>query len=216
MSRSVSSGNLGNRNRRVQSELRKQQIIEATLDSIDHGGLSQLSLDKIAQKAGITKGNLVFHFNNRENLLEQTLHFLNQEYLDCWQGKLDSAGNNPTAQIKALIDARFSSRICSRKKISIWYAFWGESRSRPGYQKVCGQSDKAYSDALIRCCSEIKNSHGGSLDAATAAQAIEGMIDGLWQDMLISSQPMKRRDAAAAVHRLVDALFPDIKNTNKR
>lgn len=199
------------RNRRVQSELRKQQIIEATLDSIDQAGLSQLSLDKIASKAGITKGNLVFHFGNRDSLLEKALQFMNQEYLDCWQGLLKAAGDNPVDQIEALINSRFTAKICSRKKISIWYAFWGETRSRPGYQKVCGETDQAYSTALKRCCSAIKNIYGGSLDSATAAQAIEGMIDGLWQDILISPQPMKRSDAAAAVHRLLHALFPEIR-----
>ena len=212
MSRATTQSAIGSRNRRVQSELRKQQIIEATIDSIDSSGLSQLSLDKIAAKAGITKGNLVFHYQNRDNLLEKTLQFLNQEYLNCWQGLLEDAGDDVVKQIEALIDARFTPRICSRKKISIWYAFWGETRSRPGYQKVCGESDLAYSHALLRCCTALQARYKGSLDAVTAAQAIEGMIDGLWQDMLISPQGMKRKDAAAAVHRLLNAIFPDIEN----
>ena len=112
-----------------------------------------------------------------------------------------------------MIDARFLPQICSRKKISIWYAFWGETRARPAYQKVCGHSDKAYSNALIRCCKAIRDSHGGNLDANTAAQAIEGMIDGLWQDLLISPERTKRRNAAAAVHRLFDAIYPDARTT---
>lgn len=208
MSSRVKPRDLANRNRRVQSEQRKQQIIDATITCIETSGLSQLTLDKIATEAGITKGNLVFHFENRDNLLEQTLKSLNDEYLQSWQSALAAAGAAPLAQVQALIDVRFTAQLCSRKKIGIWYAFWGETRSRPRYLAVCGQSDRAYSDALLRCCENLHAELGGTLQPATAALAIEGMIDGLWQDMLISPNSMTRREAVAAVHRLLSALFP--------
>ena len=202
-------------NRRAQSEHRKRQIIEATLDCIDRSGLSQLTLDKIAAQAGITKGNLVFHFTNRDNLLGQSLQFLNNEYLSCWREKLAQASDQPAEQLRALIDARFSPQVCNRKKISIWYAFWGEIRARPDYQKIRGDSDLAYSDALLQCCHALCDNDSSSLDAETSAMAIEGMIDGLWQDMLISKQAKKRADAAAAVHRLTAALFPATRITEQ-
>ena len=202
------TGDISSRSRRVQSEQRKRQIIEATITCIDRNGLSQLTLDKVAAESGITKGNLVFHFRNRENLLEQTLQHLNEEYLESWQSAFAAAGDDPLRQLLALIDVRFSPTICSRKKISIWYAFWGETRSRPKYMKVCGESDQAFSNALLQCCHALHQQVGGSLDTKTSALAIEGMIDGLWQDILISPQRHKRADAATAVHRLVGALFP--------
>ena len=68
----VTSKNFASRNRRHQSEFRKRQLIEATLDCIDRLGISQTTLAQIAERAGVSQGNVIFHFQNKETLLEQT------------------------------------------------------------------------------------------------------------------------------------------------
>ena len=70
MSSQVTVKNFASRNRRNQSEFRKHQLIEATMDCIDRLGLSQTTLARIAERAGISQGNVVFHFHNKEALLD--------------------------------------------------------------------------------------------------------------------------------------------------
>ena len=50
------------------------------MDCIDKLGLSQTTLARIAERAGISQGNVVFHFRNKEALLDQTLRHLDDEY----------------------------------------------------------------------------------------------------------------------------------------
>ncbi|MDH3632324.1 MAG: TetR family transcriptional regulator C-terminal domain-containing protein [Gammaproteobacteria bacterium] len=211
MATPVTEKNFAGRNRKSQSEFRKRQLIDATMDCIDKLGISQTTLARIAERAGLSQGNVVFHFQSKEALLDQTLRYLSDEYLSNWQSALAAAGSNPLAQLCALIEASFAPQICNRRKISVWFAFWGESRSRPRYMRVCGAHDKAFSDKLLALCEAIEAQHGARLQAATAALSIEGMIDGLWQNFLIGPPGFKRDRAIRAVFELFDTIYPNLR-----
>jgi len=206
----VTEKNFAGRNRKSQSEFRKRQLIDATMDCIDRRGISQTTLARIAARAGLSQGNLLFHFQTKEALLEQTLRFLNDEYKSNWQAALAAASQDPGSQLRAMIKASFAARICNRKKISVWMAFWGESRSRPEYMRVCGANDKAFSDKILALCEAIEKQTEARLNASTAALSIEGMIDGLWQNFLIGPSGFKRDQAIRAVFELVDAIYPGL------
>jgi len=209
MQPSVTEKNLQSRNRAVQSKYRKQRLIEATIDCIDKVGLSQTTLARIAERAGVSQGIVVFHFQTKENLLEQTLRHLSSEYMQCWKNACNNSASDPVSQLCALVKTAFTPSICNRKNISVWFAFWGESRSRPKYMELCGNNDLAFSGKLMSLCEEIESVSASTLSAQTAALSIEGMIDGLWQNFLIGAPGFKRAQAIAAVFELLEIIFPE-------
>lgn len=208
MSANITEKNFASRNRKSQREFRKRQLIDATIDCIDKLGISQTTLARIAERAGISQGNVVFYFHSKDELLEQTLHFLNAEYTSNWQTALEDAGPDPLPQLQALIKASFAPQVFNRKKISVWYAFWGESRSRPKYMRVCGASDRAFSDTILKLCRAIEARHGSSLSPQTAAHSIEGTIDGMWQNFLLGPPGFKRAQAISTIFELLGSIFP--------
>ena len=209
LSTTVTEKNLSSRNRAQQSEFRKQQLIEATLDCIDKLGLSQTTLGRIAKQAGVSQGVVVFHFQTKDALLEQALRYLSEEYMACWKYAFAKADSHPVAQLCAIVKASFKPAICNRKKISVWYAFWGESRSRPKYMELCGHHDLAYSQTLLSLCKQIEQQSLSSLGAETAALSIEGMINGLWQNFLIGPPGFKRKQAVQGIFELIEAIYPE-------
>lgn len=208
MNTGVNAKNLGSRNRSIQSAFRKQQIIDATFDCINQLGLSQTTLASIAGKAGVSQGIVVFHFQSKDALLEKALQHLSDEYGRCWQSAIAEASDDPVDQLKAMVNATFTPAICNRKKISVWYAFWGESRSRPKYQQLCGEQDRHFSDTLQSICERIELTHQAKLPSVTAALSIEGMIDGLWQNFLIGKPGFKRQQAIQAIDELIEIIYP--------
>jgi TetR/AcrR family transcriptional repressor of bet genes len=200
LSANITAKNFASRNRKSQREFRKRQLIDATLDCIDKLGISQTTLARIAERAGISQGNVVFYFHSKDELLEQTLQFLNDEYTRNWQTALDDAGADPMLQLQALIQASFAPQVFNRKKISVWYAFWGESRSRPKYMRVCGA---------------IEARHGSSLSPQTAAHSIEGTINGMWQNFLLGPPGFKRAHAISTIFELLGSIFPQRRPADK-
>ena len=200
--------NFASRNRKQQSEFRKRQLIDATIDCIDRLGLSQTTVAQIAARAGLSQGNVLFHFSSKEALLEQTLRQLSDEYVAAWQQALADAPDDPASRLAAVVRASFAPQVCTRKKISVWFAFWGESRSRPTYMRICGANDRAFSAQLFDLCRAAEACTEARLDAATAALGIESMFDGLWQNFIVGPSGFKREHAIAAVFEWLRTVYP--------
>ena len=206
----VTRKNFASRSRKRQSEFRKRQLIDATIDCIDRLGLSQTTIAQIAARAGVSQGNVLFHFDSKETLLEQTLRHLSDEYVSNWQRALAATASDPGAQLQALVRASFAPQVCTRSRISVWFAFWGESRSRPTYMRICGANDRAFSAQMLESCRAAEACSQARLGAATAALSIEGMIDGLWQNFLFGPPGFKRKQAVEAVYELLRAIYPQL------
>ena len=204
----VTRKNFASRNRRRQSEYRKQQLIDATIDCIDQLGISQTTLARIAERSGLSQGNVVFHFKNKDTLLEQALIHLNEEYLANWRDALSRAGDHPRDRLLALIEASFAPRVFNRRTISVWFAFWGESRSKSAYMRICGASDQAFSRTVHDLCVELHALCPGRLAPQTAATSIEGIIDAQSQNLLLGPPGFKRGAALASVIELLDCIYP--------
>jgi TetR/AcrR family transcriptional repressor of bet genes len=129
--------------------------------------------------------------------------------MQCWNDACEKAAPDPVSRLCALIKASFTPSICNRKKISVWYAFWGETRSRPRYMELCGNNDLAFSSKLLSLCEAIESDTRSTLSAQTAALSIEGMINGLWQNFLIGAPGFKRVQAITTVFELLEIIYPD-------
>jgi TetR/AcrR family transcriptional regulator, fatty acid metabolism regulator protein len=55
---------------------RRKQIIECTIETLAEKGYWQTSLDKIAQKAGISKGVILYYFKNKDTLILETAQYI--------------------------------------------------------------------------------------------------------------------------------------------
>jgi TetR/AcrR family transcriptional repressor of bet genes len=201
------------RSRALQSLVRKQQLIGSTIECIDQFGLSQTTIAKIAQHAGVSQGVVIFHFQTKDLLLEQALRFLSKEYTDNWKSAIAVAGEAPIDKLCSIVMSAFSPKVCNRKKVGVWYAFWGASQSRPTYQEVCGQTDSEFSSTLLTLCTQLCTDGKTSVSAEVAAMGIEGMLDGLWQSCLIGESKFSPKEANKTVFYLMELMFPLEKST---
>lgn len=189
--------------------LRRQQLIESTIESIAKRGFAETTMADVAEGAGLSRGIVNFHFVSKEMLLNETLHHLAKEYREVWRRALERAGSAPVERLKALIAADFDPKVCNKKKVAVWYAFWGEARSRPYYQQICADFDREHHEALRGLCQALIDE--GEYDGPTADQvatAIAATTDGLWQNLLIHPQSFDREEAKQNVYAILAALFP--------
>jgi len=197
------------RSRAANKAFRRQQIIAATIDSISRHGFAETTVATVAREAGVSQGILIFHFKTKEALLVETLAFLAEEYGEIWRKALDAAPPDPVARILAMVESDFHSRICTRKKVAVWHAFYGEAKSRPTYLEICGQRDAERSAILSDLCAEaLAREPATPWDADSASQCIEQLTDGLWVHLLLSSGALRRRRALSVSLRQLLSIFP--------
>src|SRR5436190_24079044 len=89
--------------RKASKDVRRQQLIEATIDVMARKGYAGTTMADVAKQAGLSSGIVNFHFETKENLLAETLKMLSDEYRGNWQKALaDTIGLPPAKRLEAL------------------------------------------------------------------------------------------------------------------
>jgi TetR/AcrR family transcriptional repressor of bet genes len=194
--------------RTAPKEERRVQLIKATIRSIAKNGLSVTTIATVAGEAGLSQGIINLHFQSKERLLEETLGHVVYEYRMVWYKALENCGDSAAEKLAALAGVDFDKRICQRNKLAVWFAFWGESRSRLTYRKTCAESSREYKQCLTGLCEEIIRQGGYPVKAEHVASGLLALNGGLWLDMLISPADMPAHQAREISQSYLRGVFP--------
>ncbi len=199
-----------NAKRTARREQRRQQLIDATMKCIARRGMSSTTLGDVASEAGLSQGIVNLHFESKDNLLTETLRYLADEYKAQFTKTFEKSGPGPAGKLLALMQLDLRPSICDRRKVAVWFAFWGEVQSRPTYRKICDERDQYYDDTIERLAGEIIAEGGyDGVSADAVATALTSMTNGLWLSCLISPSTFDRRKAMTAVLEYLSSVFPN-------
>jgi len=198
-----------NTKRTASREQRRQQLIDATMKCIARKGMGSTTLGDVAREAGLSQGIINLHFESKDNLLKETLRYLADEYKAQFDKTLEKSGPGAADKLLALMELDLRPSICDRRKIAVWFAFWGEVRSRPTYRKICDESDTYY-DAVVEnlAATIITEGRYKDVQASATAMGLMSMTNGLWLSCLISPSSFDRHKAMGAVNTYLQAVFP--------
>ena len=189
--------------------LRREQLIEATIDIISRHGFRKTTLGQVAKRAKLSQGIVNFYFKTKDGLLLETLRFLAEEYEATWKHAVAASGPDPVAALDAIIDTDLGREVCNRRKVSAWVAFWGESQSQPRFRKLCSQLADDYLAQTREIISRIMDQGGHHrLDADAIAHGLNAMINGLWLDLMIDPKHFDREAAKRACRHYLASVFP--------
>jgi TetR/AcrR family transcriptional repressor of bet genes len=197
-----------NKKRTASKEERQEQLIQATIRSVASRGLSDTTMATVSSEAGLSQGIINLHFQSKDRLLVETLRYIADEYRQTWKKALVGAGDSPAQQLSALVAVDFRLPVCDRNKLAIWFAFWGETKSRPTYRRICAERDRDYRNELVQVCEALIDEGAYTdLDAGAVAAGLSAMTSGLWLDMLTSPRSMSRQDAKMICMRFLATTF---------
>lgn len=195
--------------RTASREKRRQQLIDATMKCIGRKGLTGTTLSDVAREAGLSQGIVNLHFESKDNLLTETLRSLANEYKTQFDKALGRSGPDVADRLMALMEHDLRPSICDRRKLAVWFAFWGEVKSRPTYRKICDEYDRYYDEVVASLCDQIiaEGDYEG-ITGRAAAEALTSMTNGLWLSCLLSPQNWDRQLARDAVVSYLENVFP--------
>ena len=194
--------------RKASRELRRHQLIEATIETLARRGYAQTTMTDVANTAGVSHGLVNFHFDTKEKLLTETLLFLAEEYRVNWTTALAEAPADPASQLDALVRADYNDVVCTPSKLVAWCAYWGEAQSRPIYQEKCGANDLAYNRNLEKIIGRLIKAGGYAHRARRVARVLRATSEGIWLDLQSTKQPYSRAEALLTMFTCVAAFFP--------
>jgi len=186
---------------------RRAELIEATIVAIATHGLSRTTLATVARVAGQSPSIVNFYFKTKDALLLATLKAVADAFEAGWRRALASAGDDPAARLAALVEASLDAENCDPKRVAVWDAFWGETKARADYLKICGASDDAFQDTVVDLCRELAIDTPGA-DGAALGVALYHLLSGLPQGALADPRGFDRGAALATARAFLASVFP--------
>lgn len=189
---------------------RKQALIDATTTAIAEHGLSNVTLAKIADIAGLTAGSVNFHFDSKEALLLATLRHVSEEFSEEVDRRVAQAADDAADALSVLVDTSLDAKLTSPGKIAVWYSFHAESHTRGDYLRLCGERDDAYYRTVLNLCRRLIDEEPGAdrINAEAVAYALVGLIDQLWQEALFDGDKFDRKSARRRCRAYLASVFP--------
>jgi len=195
--------------RTASRERRRGQLIAATMKCIARKGMSSTSIGDVAKEAGLSQGIVNLHFESKDNLLTETLRHLANDYKTRFNKALESSGPDAAAKLLAVMELDLRPSVIDRQKIAVWFAFWGEVKSRPTYRRICNEQDRYYDEVVATLCAEIiADGNYKDVNAASVATALTSMTNGMWLSYLLSPRSFDRDQAMRAITDLLRRYFP--------
>jgi len=166
-------------------EVRQQQLIDATLDSVERYGLQHSTINTISTIAGMSSGIISHYFGGKQGLIEATLRYLIDQLKQVLLVKI--SGKNLPAQDRLfmIVEANFTELQRSNAATKTWLSFWSQAMHDPGLARLQHiNSQRLYSNLVYSFKQLLPNT-----EAINAAKQTAAVIDGFWLRSALSSTP---------------------------
>jgi TetR/AcrR family transcriptional repressor of bet genes len=196
------------RSSRRPREAREQQLIEAAIHCISVRGMRDTTVPDVAARANMAVGSINQYFESKELLFTAALRALSEQFETAWRKGLEEAGPDPAPRLRRFVECYFEPAICQRRKIAVWFAFWGEAKARPHYRAVCASYDQRHDETLESLCRGLIIDGGYALEPSSAAKIVASQCHGLWLELLTGGDGLDRNGLAGLARASLAALFP--------
>jgi TetR/AcrR family transcriptional repressor of bet genes len=195
------------------SRIRQRQrlrLIDACISALHIYGPSRTTVEKVVALADLSPGIVRFYFDSKAAMLVASLEYLAAEFEERVMVPVAKLKDSPVEALRLLVDLYLDADIASPRKVSVWYAFWGEASSRQEYYEICGKKDEEFA-LLVRELIErmIVASGANHLDADGVALGLIGVLEVLWQGFAFQSEAnIDRADAVRRSLKYLHSVFP--------
>ncbi len=165
--------------------VRKQQLINATLESVAQYGLQNTTIITISRIAGLSSGIISHYFGGKQGLVEATVKHLLDQLKSALLERVNQPNLSATKRLEMIIEANFTQLQRSAPAIKTWLSFWAQSMHQPGLARLQHiNSKRLYSNLLFSFRQLLTNEL-----AVIAAKQTAAMIDGFWLRSALSPRP---------------------------
>ncbi|MFC3152136.1 transcriptional regulator BetI [Litoribrevibacter euphylliae] len=183
--------------------IRKAQLIEATLESVEQFGLQNTTVATICKIAGLSPGIISHYFGGKQQLIEATVSYLIQSLQTELLKKLkDQPDVSHKERLHLLVDSHFSQIQTSKKAAATWLSFWAQAAHDPSLQRLQKINER-------RMFSNIKYSmkYLVAEDLVNVkSHALAAMIDGLWMRSSFEYGSLDLESAPLICKHFIDSL----------
>ncbi|MDD8058076.1 MULTISPECIES: transcriptional regulator BetI [Shewanella] len=171
--------------RPAMKNVRQQQLIDATLMSVERHGLQHTTINTISGLAGMSSGIISHYFGGKQGLIEATLKFLLEELKQALLAKTSGKTLTAAQRLSIIVEANFTELQRSNAATKTWLSFWSQAMHDPGLARLQNiNNHRLYSNLLYSFKQLLPKA-----EAVNAAKQTAAIIDGFWLRSALSNNP---------------------------
>ena len=191
-------------------EVRRQALIDATIECLKRYGHEGLSIRTISAQAGVSVGLINHHFPNKDELVAAAYRYINAELIAGMHAAVARAGNSPRARMRAFLEAWFSAPSLDADALAVWVVFWGLYRHSRLIQRAHRETYQGYVGLLRGMLAELlpqarasrsrgrraaRSAGAQPVDLRLAAIGFTALLDGLWLEWCLEPGTFRPAEA---------------------
>ena len=161
--------------------VRRQQLIDATIESVAELGLQGTTINSISKKAGLSSGIISHYFGGKQGLIEATVRYLLSSLKSALLNRVTQQ-TSPEQRLMFIVEANFSRIQQQSNNTKTWLSFWAHSMHDAQLHRLQNVNSKRLFSNLLSSFKQLMSDN----DANLAAELSAAMIDGLWLRAVLS------------------------------
>ena len=178
----------------------KERIIDAANKLFYMTGIRAISVDAIAEKAGVTKRTLYYHFQSKDDLITEYLTSRDQPNLQAFQKSFAEQEGKITHKIRAVFDGIAKTASHPKWRGCGFQRTAGELANKPGHPAIKAAS--SHKRNVERWLAEEFSRYKLTNAEITARQVVL-LLEGALSTMLVHHDPTYIQEAGNAAALLV-------------
>ncbi|WP_434763586.1 transcriptional regulator BetI [Vibrio fortis] len=182
-------------------DIRKPQLVQATMTVIDRVGLHSASIALISKEAGVSTGIINHYFGGKHGLLEETMReILRQLSVTITNALKELPVNAHQQRINAIINGNFEGYQAENKVAKTWLAFWSYSMHDAQLKRLQRVNEKRLISHLLIELKALLEPEQAEL----VAHGIASLIDGIWLRGTLNPEGIDANKARAIINDYLD------------
>lgn len=190
---------------RIQPELRREHLVQATLRCLAENGHAGVSVRKIAAEAGVSIGLINHYYPSIDQLISHAYETLSGGIAASLLEASD-AGEGPRDSLSRFIRESFGPTVMDPALLGVWVVFWSLVRHSADMREVQQRTYGQYRQVLERHLSALAAEKGlPAANIKAAATALNALMDGLWLNWCLNPADFSPDEGIAMCEGWVDA-----------
>lgn len=179
---------------------RRSALLAATIAEIGQTGSLDVTVGRIAARAGMSTALAHHYFGSKDNILLAAMRAVLTAYGTGVRDRLRGVAD-PRARLDAIVAASFAPENFGPETVAAWLNFYVLARtSAPAHRLLTIYHRRLHAN-LIHALRGLPG-----VDAAAAAEQVAALIDGLYLRQALARSEVAGDAAIATVARFLDAL----------
>jgi TetR/AcrR family transcriptional repressor of bet genes len=191
-------------------DVRRQDLISATLDCIVDYGIQGATVRQIAQRAGVTPGLIRHYFISKDLMLQAAYREVVYTMFATAAKAAEDEATDPASRLRVFVISNFKAPIIDQRMLSLWATFISQTGVDPALAAIHRESYLSYRDSLEQLLADAMAAGGLTTTPEQRrglAIAINGLIDGLWLEGCMASDLFQEGELAHTALRSVERLI---------